>query len=408
MLRRLGNIRLLHAAGCAGALSIPASLPSESVAVGGLTAAVPPVPLISHLLVGAGSRKSEPIVAEQPPEGGPGTAHNGIAEDEDLIVFDPPVLDFGRVVAGSVVSKEVWVINRSDSPVTVVETNPTCGCTVARVAGQTINPGSAVSTVVRFTAPRRGEVTRKQVRFRFEGITPDQLLAVVAEVVLPVVLEPRVVEVEELGRAEITIESGNGQSFRVHGAKPSVLAMPFDGQSAPARVHHLKIDPLLWHATGMPSQVEIAFDHPEVASLVVRIHGGRPAVISRHDPRRRSAQQLAALSPRTSLRLSTNRLQFGEVKTDLAKRQALTIFGEIPPDTDPDLHFESVHAELLVADLIRGPESIELTLQLVPKPNQRGYVRGPLTVRLGEQSATCQVFAKVNSIEPLSPTFSRR
>lgn len=408
MLRRHGNIRLLHTATCAGALSIPAALPSGSVTVDVVATAAPRAPLIVQVLVGALSRPSNPDAIEQPPESGSATEHNGNVKDDALIAFDPPVLDFGRVIAGSAVSKEVWVINRSDTPVTLVDTKSTCGCTVARVAGETISPGGAVSAVIRFTAPSRGEDSRKQVRFRFEGDTPDQLLSVVSEVVLPVVLEPRVVEREELGRAEITIESASGQPFRVHDAKPSVLAMPFDGQSAPARVHRLKIDPLLWHATGMPSQVEIAFDHPEVASLVVRIQGGRAAAISRHDPRQRTAQLLPAVSPRTLLRLSTNRLQFGDVKTVSAKRQVLTIFGEIPPDTDPDLHFESTHAELVVANLIRGPKSIELTLQLVPKPNQRGYVRGPLTVRLDEQSATCQVFAKVDSMEPLSPVFSRR
>lgn len=408
MLRCHGNIRPLSAAICAGALSVPALSPPGSVTFGGIVAAAPPVPLIAHLLVGAGSRESELIVtALRIAEDGPEIEHNGIAVDEDLIAFDPPVLDFGRVVAGSVVSKEVWVINRSDTPVTVVETKSTCGCTVARIAGETINPGDAVSTLVRFTAPSRGEVSRKQVRFRFEGDTPDQMLSVVAEVVLPVVLEPRVVEIEELGRAEITIESASGQPFRVRHSKPSVLALPFDGQSAPASVHHLRIDPLLWHATGMPAQVEIALDHPEVASLFVRIHGGQPAVRSRPDTRQRTTEQLAAISTRPSFHMSTNRLQFGDVRTDSAERQVLTISGDFPPDTDPELHFESAYADLVVADRFRGTNSIELTLQLVPKPDQRGYVRGPLTVRLNEWFATCQVFAKVDSIGPQPPTFPR-
>lgn len=157
----------------------------------------------------------------------------------------------------------------------------------------------------------------------------------------------------------------------------------------------------------MPAQVEIALDHPEVASLFVRIHGGQPAVRSRPDTRQRTTEQLAAISTRPSFHMSTNRLQFGDVRTDSAERQVLTISGDFPPDTDPELHFESAYADLVVADRFRGTNSIELTLQLVPKPDQRGYVRGPLTVRLNEWFATCQVFAKVDSIGPQPPTFPR-
>lgn len=310
----------------------------------------------------------------------------------DTIVFDPPVLDFGRVRAGSAVSEEVWVINASETAVTVLETHSTCGCTVAHLTERTIHPGDGIPVRVQLTVPRRDSSISKQVRFEFADGLPDHVLNVRAEAVEPVTLTPHVVRMGTTEPSKAVLESTDGSSFRVLGASPPVLAMPVE--AIPAISHEIRIDELLWNSAGRPSRVDFVIDHPEVSSISLAVRPGSsslPYSTSEVDRPR------TVVSAPPSLRLSSDRLRFGDV-SELGSRQLEVIVqGAFAPDVEPEFGFESAMADLRVVEVESGAEGIRVILSLIAKPNRNGYVRSDMRVQIGNASAICQIQAKVGS-----------
>lgn len=370
---------------------------SGSVDFDGITADDPPTSLVTRPFVGASGPPSDPIAAEPPPANGSGTERKRAAADADLdgdmIVFDPPMVDFGRVLVGSVVSQVVWIINGSDFPVIVMETKSTCGCTVARMTEWTIAAGDGIPTRIELVVPRRASTIQKQVRFRFGDGQPDRVLTVKAHAVQPVVLSPEYLRADNLGITRVVVESTDSQPFRILGATPSILTDP-DGSNA-SILHEVGIDRLLWYATGQPDRIDLQLDHPEASSvsLSVRVSSLRSGHRSIDQP---SSHARVKIIPPPRLMLSTDRLRFGKVSEEAPSQLELAILGSFAPDTQPDLRMDSGLADLMLVSIEHTADGLTLSLQLTPRPDQAGYLRSELAVRIGAARAWCDVFAAVN------------
>lgn len=309
-----------------------------------------------------------------------------------IISFDPPLLDFGRVLAGSVVSREVWIINASETAVTVLETHSTCGCTVAHMTERTINPGDGIPTRVQLTVPRRVSSIRKQVRFRFADGQPDQVLSVRAEAIEPVVLTPRYARVGGAKPTAVVLESADGRAFRILGTTPSILAQSIDGPAATR--HEIRIDEVLWNAAGQPPRIDLALDHPEAALISLSV---RAASSTDESPAGQvAAEPRITVTPPPRLLLSADRLRFGDISADSPGEADLTILGSFALGVLPEIEFESVLAELTLVNTNPTVDGLTVTLRLTAKPGSTGYVRSPLMIRIGAARAWCDVLATVN------------
>lgn len=94
--------------------------------------------------------------------------------------------------------------------------------------------------------------------------------------------------------------------------------------------------------------------------------------------------------------LSTDRLRFGKVSEEAPSQLELAILGSFAPDTQPDLRMDSGLADLMLVSIEHTADGLTLSLQLTPRPDQAGYLRSELAVRIGAARAWCDVFAAVN------------
>ncbi len=405
MLRRLGNIRLLHAAACAGALSIPALSPSGSVAFGGITAAAPPTLLIARPLVHAGSRPSDPIAAPQPPESGSGTERNGAVGDEDLdedlIVFDPPTIDFGEVLVGTTASREFWILNASESPITIDSTRSTCGCTIAHLPAETIDAGDAIRAVVRLTVPKRPSPIRKQLSFSFADDPRPRILRVHAEAVAPVIAEPGIILEDQLDRTEIRLRSFTDQPFRILQSVPPVIEVTDREQ---AILHQVRISQSRWLEHRRPTIIRIFTDHPGVTETLIRIRPMRPDGQELSDDISPSPTEplVATRVEPVRLRLSTNRVVLGRVTAAAPGQFSIRIDGIVDPEVTPYIRFSSLLAEVDLLKVRHDERGTILDLILRPAPGKTGHVRSDLAISIHGATAYCSVFASIrpNQQEP--------
>ena len=339
--------------------------------------------------------RREPPAPDEPTGETESEPAESVSSDVDeSIVFDPAVVDFGRVLAGSVVSQEIWVINLSETPLTIVETRSTCGCTVTRLVEREIPPGDAIQARVQLTVQSRGTAIHKQVRFRFAQGQPDRLLTVKATAVQPITLVPDHVPVENIAATPVVVESTEGVPFRVLGANPAILAPWVDAQAATS--HELRIDAILWHASGQPSRIELILDHGEVPTISLPIRSTSSASARGSRAGQSMRQPRVVIAPPPRLALSDDRLRFGEVASASPGQLRLTVVGSFAPDVQPEIAMESAMAEMSLIDVEHTSDGIQLTLRLTSKPEGRGYVRSPLTIRIGSTRGWCEVFASIN------------
>ncbi len=308
------------------------------------------------------------------------------------VSFDPPLVDFGRILANSVQSQEVRIINNTDSPITVLEARSTCGCTVARMAERVIRPGDAIATRVQLTAPRRASSVRKQIRFKFADDLPDRQLRVTAEAVQPILVQPEYLTVETISSAVIVIESPDGTAFRLLEVSPPVLAT-LPGTSVASR-HEMRVDELLWNAAGRPPRIEFLIDHPEVSGVVLSVRASAPPQPS---STRSSRSARATLVPPPRLALSADRLDFGAISHDTPSELTLSVMGTFPSDAQPEIVFRSTFAALSLLRVEHHTDGLSLHLRLSAISIEQGFVRSQLEVSLLGSRGWCDVLAEVKT-----------
>lgn len=310
------------------------------------------------------------------------------------------MLDFGRVLPGSVVSEEVWIINASETAVTVLETHSTCGCTVAHLTERTINPGDGIPARVQLTVPRRNSSIRKQVRFSFAGGLPESALTVEAQVAQPVIVRPRSLQADRLTSTEIVVESTDDRSFEILDTVPSVLSQ--DVAKGSSARHVMKIDEMLWRAAGQPSKIVLKLNHPEVSEVQIPVRSARarlqPTAGSR--PPQQPQSRYDAAVEGSNPHVQGDNIMLGDVPRDGIAEIAITLAGRFANEMEPRLTFQShlVRAEL--GAIARAPDSCTLTIRFVPLANRTGNLHDHLRVQIGDARVFYAVFGTVS--EPLS------
>ena len=131
------------------------------------------------LVLGAGcSGDATPAASPAP---GPASPAPG---GRPRIVAEPAVFDFGEVLPGKVLAKEVVVRNHGDGDLVIAKVDTTCNCTVVGDYAKTLVPGAGTTLRVSLTTPEVAGRTAQAVRITSNDPDQPQLhIDVVATVV---------------------------------------------------------------------------------------------------------------------------------------------------------------------------------------------------------------------------------
>lgn len=92
--------------------------------------------------------KKETAKVESPKVDGPG------------IIFENEVIDYGTIKKGAEGNREFVVINNGNKPLTITNTQGSCGCTVPTKPAKDINPGEKGVIGVHYDTNRVGPFTK--------------------------------------------------------------------------------------------------------------------------------------------------------------------------------------------------------------------------------------------------------
>ncbi|WP_298435127.1 DUF1573 domain-containing protein [Geobacter sp.] len=108
------------------------------------------------------------------------------------ISADRPVFDFGTITAGKKIAHVFTLRNRGDSPLTILRTKTSCGCTVANVTARSIEPGRSAELKTTFDSSSfRGKVTKTITVETNDPATPVYTLTLQGTIREEIVVSPR-------------------------------------------------------------------------------------------------------------------------------------------------------------------------------------------------------------------------
>lgn len=82
--------------------------------------------------------------------------------DQNSIVFDKKLYDFGKVGQHQKVSTVFYYTNKSDSVINIKKVNKTCGCTVAEISKRWLRPNESGKIKIKLdTRSYKGTITRR-------------------------------------------------------------------------------------------------------------------------------------------------------------------------------------------------------------------------------------------------------
>lgn len=183
------------------------------------------------------------------------------------ITFEPRVMDFGKLMRGSVAKNTVRLVNVSTEIVTITRAVPTCVCTVPRLPLTMLKPGESVEVELEFDAKREGR-NDVQVRFMFADGKGSQFLRIVAEVVPAIALEPATFDLAMSQDLIVTLRSEDRRPFRILSASPDVVV----GMEETAQLEHtIIISAEQWkRLQHRPAFIRFFTDHPRSPSVLLR------------------------------------------------------------------------------------------------------------------------------------------
>lgn len=202
------------------------------------------------------------------------------------IVIQPPEINIGVIPPGKVVRGEVEIRNIGDEPITILRSTPSCQCTSVDLAGEVIQPGTAIMLTADFDPGYRLGVRNAKIQLIFKGYDQVIEVPVLAEVAMAVRATPSMIVNQDpitrefIDSAEYTVESVDGVPFRilsVHGEAPAYV--DFDpARDAPRPSYRLRFDFSRYNASCldeegrvMPMFLLIETDHPACPVFDVRL-----------------------------------------------------------------------------------------------------------------------------------------
>ena len=312
------------------------------------------------------------------------------------IRFEPPWINVGVLKPGQSATANVRVRNIGTTPLKILSSRASCGCTSVNLANTVIDPGEAAMLTARYDALATLGKKQENIKVRFEGYDQPAELTVFAEVHLAVRAVPVFIAASQVTSGWFTVESVDDRPFRILGSNGTAPVYDaFDPEvDEPRTSYTVKWDLTPFDATTcqdvdgnpMPGWWVIETDHPEcpIFDLTVRHEctvppqrppDGRPWVLSQ-------------------TRVPIGRLEPGE---PAEFRVSLKWLGGAEPD-DTVYNAFSETPEQFDAELV-GVEQrgtlIEALIRVTPTDGYRGLVYGSLRVYSARHSAPLVVIGQV-------------
>jgi len=138
-----------------------------------------------------------------------------------VISVDRPVYDFGTLNQGKKLEHTFTITNKGDAPLTILRTHSSCGCTVAKVSTNTIDPGKTAELKTTFdSASFSGKVSKTITIETNDPAKPSYTLTIKGSVTEDLVVSPRqlnlgAVKAGTSKQYEISLENGGGKPLRI-------------------------------------------------------------------------------------------------------------------------------------------------------------------------------------------------
>lgn len=325
-----------------------------------------------------------------------------VAIEDGPIRLEPPALDFGRIQQASAAEAVVRLINTSDQVLQIKQVKTTCGCTTAEISKEPFGPGESIEVTVRLkTRIKPGSRANKVVRFFLEGDYDPVPLAVTAEIVEFVTIEPEQLDRPITEDQKIVIRSADRKPFRILKVRPPVVRTVLAQQAKSS--HELVVSADLWLEQGRPVALTLELDHAHTAEAELRIT--RPRKSKAKISKSRSARvaepiaQAATLKRKVSrpvLQTHPRRMNFGHLTpTGDVEREILLRDVTVMEGVEPIVRSNSPLVNIELIHWRESADGLRLNVRLAAIPGKRGRVEALLTVDYGSGRGFIEIHGRV-------------
>ncbi|MDG2291855.1 MAG: ankyrin repeat domain-containing protein [Phycisphaerales bacterium] len=200
--------------------------------------------------------------------------------EAQVITVTPDAIELGEFSTSETKPGTVTLKNTSAENVTVVSAKASCGCTTADFKRNTVlGPGEEVDVTIRLRGGPTARELNKTVTFTIEGY-PQLKVPVRGTSVSYVTMAPDRIGQDENPDGEITLESIDGQPFKIVNVQPNILKETPEGAS---EKHVVQIDwDKFWNVANN-AKVSFFFDHPRCTQhyFLVKLNPEQRAEINR-------------------------------------------------------------------------------------------------------------------------------
>jgi hypothetical protein len=353
---------------------------------------------------GNGSGGGDGGQAATPTGGAPAPAPVVPVNAEAPVVAEPALLDMGFIEPKGIATGTIMLRNASDTPITILASQPSCKCTSVDMSGKVIPPGEAIPMDVEMEGPNQPGPKKASVKLLFEGYSRVLEVNLKTEVALAVRavpgyinLVPRAAGAGDLDMSKITgkivVESIDERPFRilsVNGETPDIVGVDDPANMEPNTRFLLNYDmnPHLGQPAGpgleppivkpLPKYWVVETDHPDCGTLEVRV-------------RHRSTLSVPKIRFK-DVRINMSNVVEGEpaeftieVDAERTPDKIATVFSD-----NPDMKVDLVSQELSEDGKTRS-----VTIAATPKVGVRGLVKYNV------------IFYTETGIDEMMPAFGR-
>lgn len=190
-------------------------------------------------------------------------------------------VSFGEVREGKVLEEVVEVINKSSSPVAIVQAIPDCGCLVIDFRSVTLAPGDTLKAKVKFFTQGFAGSVKKSVTFLSNSMaTPEVAVYLVGRVISPFEVTPaQLVFPEQLSSENSSVKSlkitsradDRRHSYRVRTLSSNIMIERIKGEQPAVDEYSIHLIPPFPEGDFV-SAISIRSDEKDVAAKVVPVY----------------------------------------------------------------------------------------------------------------------------------------
>lgn len=166
------------------------------------------------------------------------------------LVVDHPTFDFGTIPQGKVVEHEFTFHNRGNSPLLIVRTRTSCGCTVANVSAKSLPPGARGEIKATFDSGNFSGAIHKTIYLETnDPKTPVFNLTLQGAVQEVLTISPRdinlgVVKTGSRKEVTVTVKNQGARAIRITAVRSPLPQVTIKGDKthlAPGESAHLSV-----------------------------------------------------------------------------------------------------------------------------------------------------------------------